>query len=188
MRQRLRLIPRANVIGNANSYSTHHKDPRPSHLLLEERATSAPVSRAERRDAACSFTCPLSGFAVPRRSIRSGSAALRLPWCRASSTSLNLRQHSHPLFRQHPESLSPARRAVQSCGLRPLHLAPTAHLILTRAISPYFSPWRFTSGNNRAVTRCLSTDVTASQQLSESDAISEAESSDRHDDALAWAT
>ena len=107
-------IARTTVVGNADDPSPLPPDPG----LLTEPAEpgSAPGPRAERRDAACSFTCPLPpspaaptkttpaklswsllhapALSRPRCGTRTastldaglcaGSAALRLPWCRAS--------------------------------------------------------------------------------------------------------
>jgi len=81
-------IPRATLIGNDNSGCTRSEDPGPSHWLREERATSPPVPHAERReDAACSFTCPLSGS---RRTPQDGTCTaptLGAGWCRVTPTS-----------------------------------------------------------------------------------------------------
>jgi len=145
---RLRLFPRATVIGDADAHPTRYENPRLSRRLRRGRAAVAPSAHAERReDAACSFTCPLPPSpAAPTKTtpaklswsllhapalsrllcgtrtastldagLCAGSAAKRLPWCRAPRDFFESSAGS-------PQALSAAaftaRRAVQLPAFR----------------------------------------------------------------------
>ena len=67
MRQRLRLFPRATVMGDAHGHSTRYEDPGPSHLLLREKSSKCagpPCGTPRRRGVLVSLS-PAAGDGGP---------------------------------------------------------------------------------------------------------------------------
>jgi len=150
---------RATVIGNADGDRPRYEDPslltEPAEPVKQNKYASrqpgsAPGSRAERRHAACSFSCPLSGprptpakmlptwrrrtwspsllrarrsralIAAMRRVAREAGFVVSIPPS-AESTSLHLLQHPHTLFPKQAQSRPLPQRPEPSTGHSLLH-------------------------------------------------------------------